>query len=104
MGEVLMPTNYDEIIARAAQVKKQRGSMYRVEPKDVVPIEVLEAVALLKAYRGYEGLSIEKKIDEYTDLMNYSAFIIERLERRLERQLAECNCKGDCGKNGECLK
>lgn len=75
---------YKEIVERVAAVKEQRGKMYRAEPKDIVPIEILEAVALLKAYRGYEGVSIEKKIDEYTDLMNYSAFIIERLENKLK--------------------
>jgi len=75
-----MIDKYKEIISRAIEVKEQRGTLYRTEPKDIVPIEVLEAVALLKAFRGYEGLSIEKKIDEYTDLLNYSAFIIERLQ------------------------
>jgi hypothetical protein len=75
-----MIDKYKEIISRAVEVKEQRGTLYRTEPKDIVPIEVLEAVALLKAFRGYEGLSIEKKIDEYTDLLNYSAFIIERLQ------------------------
>jgi hypothetical protein len=81
-----MIDRYKEILARVAEVKEQRGSLYRTEPKDIVPIEVLEAVVLLKAYRGYEGLSIEKKIDEYTDLMNYSAFIIERLEQEKEQK------------------
>lgn len=81
-----MPTNYKEIIARAAEVKEQRGAMYRNEPKDIVPIEVLEAVALLKAFRGYESLSIEKKIDDYTDLVNYCAFIVERLENERKNE------------------
>ena len=71
---------YKQIVEMVAAVKEQRGKMYRTEPKDIVPIEILEAVALLKAYRGYEGIDIDKKIDEYTDLMNYSAFIIERLQ------------------------
>lgn len=73
-------SRYKQIVEMVAAVKEQRGKMYRTEPKDIVPIEVLEAVALLKAYRGYEGIDIDKKIDEYTDLMNYSAFLIERLQ------------------------
>lgn len=79
-------TTYEKILENALAIKVGRGAMYRNEPKDVVPIEVLEAVALLKAYRGYEGLSIEKKIDEYRDLINYSAFIIERLEDKRARE------------------
>ena len=79
-------TSYEEILEDVLAIKVERGAMYRTEPRDVVPIEVLEAVALLKAYRGYEGLSIEKKIDEYRDLINYSAFIIERLEEKRARE------------------
>jgi len=79
--------NYERILKDATEIKHQRGKMYRQEPKDVVPIEILEAVAYLKAVRGYEGLSIEKKIDEYTDLINYCVFIIERLERERDDAL-----------------
>lgn len=75
-------TTYEKILEDVLAIKVERGEMYRTEPKDVVPVEILEAVALLKAYRGYESLSIEKKIDEYRDLINYSAFIIERLENK----------------------
>jgi hypothetical protein len=75
-------TSYEEILEDVLAIKVERGELYRVEPKDVVPIEVLEAVILLKAYRGYEGISIEKKIDEYRDTINYCAFVIERLEEK----------------------
>jgi hypothetical protein len=84
-----MPTSYEEILEDALAIKVERGSMYRTEPKDIVPIEVLEAVALLKAFRGYEGLSVEKKIDEYRDLINYSAFIIERLKNEQKKETKE---------------
>jgi len=77
---IKMIDKYKEILARVTQVKEQRGAMYRNEPRKTVPLEILEAVALLKAYRGYESLNTEKKIDEYTDLINYVCFIIERLE------------------------
>ena len=110
-----MTDRYKEIVNQVAAVKEQRGKMYRTEPKDIVPIEVLEAVALLKAYRGYEGIDIDKKIDEYTDLMNYSAFIIERLQDKKRRETnhfdisaltssqqtikmvgGKCDCGDDC--------
>jgi len=78
--DLMTESRYKQIVEMVAAVKEQRGKMYRTEPKDIVPIEILEAVALLKAYRGYEGIDIDKKIDEYTDLMNYSAFVIERLQ------------------------
>jgi hypothetical protein len=77
---------YKKIVEEVAAIKEQRGKMYRTEPKDIVPIEILEAVALLKAYRGLEGIDIDKKIDEYRDLMNYSAFIIERLEDKKQSE------------------
>lgn len=73
--------SYESVIAEVAKIKEQRGSMYRVEPKDIVPIEFLEAMTVLKAYRGYYGNNVEKKIDEYRDLINYSVFIIDRLQK-----------------------
>ena len=73
---------YKEILARVTQVKEQRGAMYRNEPRKTVPLEILEAVALLKAYRGYESLNTEKKIDEYTDLINYACFIYRSGDKR----------------------
>lgn len=76
-----MPTNYDEILKDIAKIKEQRGSMYRVESKDIVPLEFLEAAVVLKAYRGYYGNNTEKKIDEYRDLINYGIFVIERLQK-----------------------
>jgi len=79
-------TSYEKILEDVLAIKIERGELYRVEPKDVVPIEVLEAVILLKAYRGYEGLSTEKKIDEYRDTINYCAFAIERLEEKRARE------------------
>ena len=74
--------NYERIIGDVTAIKEQRGKMYSTEPKDIVPTEVLESVAYLKAVRGYEGLSIEKKLDEYRDLINYCVFIIDRLEQQ----------------------
>ena len=81
-----MTDRYTEILARVAKIKEQRGAMYRNEPRKTVPLEILEAVALLKAYRGYESISTEKKIDEYNDLINYSVFIIERLEDQQKQE------------------
>ena len=79
-------TCYEKILEDVLAIKVERGELYRVEPKDVVPIEVLEAVILLKAYRGYEGISTEKKIDEYRDTINYAIFVIERLEKEMEKE------------------
>ena len=70
---------YKRIMKDIFEVKEQRGKMYRKEPKDIVPIETLEHLAYLKAVRGMESLNLDKKIDEYTDLVNYAVFVLERL-------------------------
>jgi hypothetical protein len=73
--------NYKDILLRIAAIKEERGEMYRHEPKDLAPVEALEGMVLYKAYRAFESLSIEKKIDEYRDLANYAIFVLEQLEQ-----------------------
>jgi hypothetical protein len=70
---------YRKIMEDISEVKEQRGRMYRREPKDIVPIETLEHLAYLKAVRGMESVDLDKKIDEYKDLINYAVFVLERL-------------------------
>jgi hypothetical protein len=76
---------YKKIMEDIFKVKEQRGLMYKREPKDIVPIETLEHLAYLKAVRGMESLNLDKKIDEYTDLVNYSVFVLERLYKEKEK-------------------
>jgi hypothetical protein len=70
---------YKRIMNDIFNVKEQRGQMYRREPKDIVPIETLEHLVYLKSVRGMEALDLDKKIDEYTDAVNYCVFVLERL-------------------------
>lgn len=92
-GEIIM--SYESVIVEVAKIKEQRGSIYRVEPRDIVPIEFLESIIVLKAYRGYYGNNTEKKIDEYRDIINYCAFVIDRLQK---------NTVKNVGAKTECLK
>lgn len=72
---------YDAIVKDVMSLKQERGSKYRIEPRTIVPIEVLEGQVYLKAVRGYEKKTPEDKIEEYRDCINYCAFVIERLSR-----------------------
>jgi hypothetical protein len=72
---------YDAIVKDVMSLKAERGSKYRIEPRTIVPIEVLEGQVYLKAVRGYEKKTPEDKIEEYRDCINYCAFVIERLSR-----------------------
>jgi glutaredoxin len=83
--------DYKRIMKDIFDVKEQRGKMYRKEPKDIVPIETLEHLAYLKSVRGMECLDLGKKIDEYTDLVNYAVFVLERLYKERERLNPNCN-------------
>lgn len=71
---------YDAIVKDVMSLKSERGSKYRIEPRTIVPIEVLEGQVYLKAVRGYEKKTPEDKIEEYKDCINYCAFVIERLK------------------------
>jgi hypothetical protein len=85
---------YKKIMDDIFKVKEQRGLMYKQEPKDIVPIETLEHLVYLKSVRGMQSLNLDKKIDEYTDAVNYAVFVLERLYKEKDA-LARTAIKGN---------
>jgi hypothetical protein len=71
---------YLEVMREVVTTKQERGAMYRMEPKDIVPVEVLESMLLYKVTREYYANDPAKKRDELIDTINYAAFIIMRMD------------------------
>jgi hypothetical protein len=72
-----------EALKTAVEIMKGRGDLYTTEPREVAPVESIEGVILYKAHRAFYGNSTTKKIDEYLDIINYSAFAIAKLKKKV---------------------
>jgi hypothetical protein len=75
----MIKLSYEEVLKEVTNTKKQRGKLYRREPKDVVPVEVLLSMVYYKATRAYESTDQRKTRDELIDLINYSLFALEKI-------------------------
>ena len=80
MAEKEQKDPYLEVMREVVSTKQERGTLYKQEPKDVVPVEVLEGMMMYKATRAFYSTDAKKKRDELIDLINYSAFIVMRLD------------------------
>jgi hypothetical protein len=80
MADKEQKDSYLEVMREVVTTKQERGTLYRIEPKDMVPVEVLEAMLMYKATRMYYVTDPKKKRDELIDIINYAAFAIMRLD------------------------
>jgi len=76
-----------ESLKMAVEIMKGRGDLYTKEPRDVAPVECIEGVILYKAHRAFYGKSVEKQIDDYLDIINYSAFAVAKLRERIVKDV-----------------
>ena len=84
MAGNVIEDSYLKVMREVVGTKNERGELYRVEPKDIVPVEVLEGILFYKATRAYNAKDNKKKRDELIDVINYAAFVIARLDLNAE--------------------
>lgn len=79
-------TTFKNILEQCAEIADKHTPSFTKEPRTYAPISAMEGEIVMTAIRASEKNNLTEKISGYENLINHSAFVLERLHEERRKQ------------------
>ena len=77
---------FKDILEKCAEVAETYSPSFTKEPRAYAPISAMEGEVVMTALRASEKNNLSDKISGYENLINHTAFVLERLHEDRKKQ------------------